>query len=181
MPLVYLSPSTQEFNPYYDGMGSEEYYMNLIADCMIPYLDASDIAWRRNTPEDTAQTSAQNSNDVGADLHVAIHSNAAPEELSGKLTGTDVYYYTTSENGRRAATIFANNLQMIYPNPGKVRTVPTTGLAELRRTKAPAILIELAYHDNRDDANWIRTNIRDIAKNLSESVADYFAVPFVQP
>ena len=40
MPLIYLSPSTQEFNPYVNG-GNEEYYMNLIADAMVPYLEAS--------------------------------------------------------------------------------------------------------------------------------------------
>ena len=34
MPTVYLSPSTQEYNPYITGAGSEEYFMNLIADAM---------------------------------------------------------------------------------------------------------------------------------------------------
>ena len=181
MPLVYLSPSTQEFNPYYDGMGSEEYYMNLIVDAMIPYLDASGIAWKRNSTSDTAITSAQASNAAGADLHLAVHSNAAPEEMSGQLRGSDVYYFTGSEEGRRAAEIFANNLKLIYPIPSDVTVRPTTALAELRRTSAPSILIELAYHDNRNDANWIRANIRDIARNLAASVADFFAVPFVVP
>ena len=37
MPSVFLSPSTQEFNPYING-GNEEQYMNLIADAMVPYL-----------------------------------------------------------------------------------------------------------------------------------------------
>lgn len=181
MPLVYLSPSTQEFNPYYDGVGNEEYYMNLIVDAMIPYLDASGIAWKRNSTSDTAITSAQASNAAGAELHLAVHSNAAPEELSGQLRGTDVYYFAGSEEGRRAAEIFANNLKLIYPDPNDVTVRETTALAELRRTIAPSILIELAYHDNRDDVNWIRANIRDIARNLSASVADFFAVPFVVP
>ena len=43
MPKIYLSPSTQEFNSYVTG-GSEEYYMNLIADAMEPYLTASGIS-----------------------------------------------------------------------------------------------------------------------------------------
>ncbi len=181
MPLVYLSPSTQEFNPYYDGVGNEEYYMNLIVDAMIPYLDASGIVWKRNSTSDTALTSAQASNASGADLHLAVHSNAAPEELSGRLRGTDVYYFTGSAEGQRAAEIFSNNLKLLYPEPTKVTVRDTTALAELRRTIAPSILIELAYHDNRDDANWIRANIRDIARNLVVSTADFFAVPFVVP
>ena len=91
MPTVYLSPSTQEYNPYYDGVGNEEYYMNRIVDAMIPYLDASGIRWLRNATSDTALTSAQASNAAGADLQVALHSNGAPGELRGKLQGTDVY------------------------------------------------------------------------------------------
>ena len=31
MPKIYLSPSTQEYNPYITGSGSEEYNMNLLA------------------------------------------------------------------------------------------------------------------------------------------------------
>lgn len=181
MPTVFLSPSTQEFNPFYDGVGNEEYYMNLIADAMIPYLEASGISVVRNTTEDTALTSAQKSNVANVDLHLAIHSNAAPEELSGQLRGTDVYYYTGSAQGQRAADIIANNFGLISPTPQLVDVIPTTRLAELRRTSAPSVLIEVAYHDNPDDANWIRGNIRDIARNLSVSVADFFGVPFRQP
>jgi len=48
MPRVYLSPSTQEFNPTVLG-NSEEYYMNLIADAMMPYLRSSGIQVVRNT------------------------------------------------------------------------------------------------------------------------------------
>lgn len=40
MPIIYLSPSTQEWNYYVNG-GTEEEYMNLLADKMVPYLDAS--------------------------------------------------------------------------------------------------------------------------------------------
>ena len=53
MPTLYLSPSTQEFNPYIIG-GNEEYYMNLIADAMLPYLYASGVTVVRNSPEMTA-------------------------------------------------------------------------------------------------------------------------------
>ena len=181
MPIVFLSPSTQEFNSYYDGNGSEEYYMNRIADAMVPYLEASGITVVRNTTQDTALTSAQKSNQAGAQLHLAIHSNASPEELAGRLRGTDVYYYTGSTQGRRAADIIANNFSLISPTPQLVDIIPTTRLVELRRTVAPSVLVEIAYHDNPDDANWIRANIRDIARNLAASVADFFGVPFRQP
>ena len=180
MPTVFLSPSLQEFNAYVNG-GNEEYYMNLIADSMIPYLKASNIDVVRSDISGTLRDAITKSNQGNFGLHFAIHSNAAPESLSGQLSGPDVYYYTTSTNGKRAAEITANNLKLIYPEPSKVDLRPTTTLAELKRTKAPAVLVEVAYHDNIKDANWIRNNIDEIARNFSTSIADYFSVPFVEP
>ena len=45
----------------------------------------------------------------------------------------------------------------------------------------PSVLVEVAYHDNEDDANWIIDNIGTIGRALAESVAEYFGVPFVNP
>ncbi len=180
MPRIYLSPSTQEYNAYVTG-NSEEYYANLIADAMVPYLRASGIQFTRNDPNGTVSNSIASSNAGNYDLHLAIHSNAAPPSLSGTIQGPDVYYYANSTRGQSAATIFANNLELIYPNPSLVTTVATTTLAELTRTRAVAVLVEVAYHDNYNDANWIINNIEAIGANLSASVADYLNVPFVNP
>lgn len=180
MPTIFLSPSTQEYNLFVTG-NSEEYYANLIADAMVPYLRASGIDFVRNDPGGTVSDSIANSNAGNFDLHFAIHSNAAPPHLAGMLRGPDVYYYATSAQGKTAAEITANNLKMIYPLPELVSAVPTTTLAELRRTKAPAVLVEVAYHDNWDDATWIINNIETIGKNLALSVADILGVPFIEP
>ena len=179
MPSIYLSPSTQEFNPYIIG-GNEEYYMNLIADAMEPYLYASGISFTRNTPDMTAASSIIQSNMGNYDLHLALHSNATGAG-DGSRRGTEVYYYPTSINGQRAAEIIANNLKLIYPLPQLVRTIPTTSLGEVRRTRAPSVLIEFAYHDNYEDAVWIRDNIEAIAANVVVSLTDYFGIPFVVP
>lgn len=180
MASVFLSPSTQEYNLYVTG-NTEEYYANLITDAMIPYLKASGISYGRNDPSGTVSTSISMSNSGAYNLHLAIHSNAAPKNLEGMIKGPDVYYYQSSQRGKAAAEIFANNLELIYPDPSLVTVVPTTSLVEVRKTNAPAVLVELAYHDNWDDANWIISNIEVIARNLSLSVADYLGVPFVEP
>ena len=181
MPSLFLSPSVQEFNPYVNGLGTEEYYMNLVADAMEPYLIASGITFTRNNPDDTLRQAIDLSNAGNYDFHLALHSNAAPENLSGKLQGPDIYYYTSSREGSRASEIFSNNLKAIYPDPALVRPVPSTTLAELRLTRAPANLIELAYHDNIEDALWIINNIDPIARNLVLSLTEYFGIPFAGP
>lgn len=180
MPSVFLSPSTQEYNPYVNG-GNEEYYMNLIADAMVPYLRSSGISFGRNDPNTGVGQSVALSNAGNYDVHLAIHSNSSPENLSGVLRGPNVYYYEGSTNGQRFANIIGENLKNIYPDPSLVLVLPTTTLAELRRTKAPAVLLETAYHDNWQDAQWIKDNVNSIARQLVISLTTYLGIPFVDP
>ncbi len=97
------------------------------------------------------------------------------------MQGTDVYYYPTSSQGQRAAEIIAENIETIYPYPELVGTVASDQLYELNNTRAPAVLVELAYHDNWEDANWIINNIELIAQTLVRALTEYFGIPFVTP
>lgn len=145
---------------------------------MIPYLNASGINYVRNNPNGSALESIRQSNMGNYDLHLALHSNAAPPNDYGLYRGPDVYYYPTSVKGKRAADIIANNLKAIYPIPDLVDARPSTALGELRRVKAPSVFVEIAYHDNVDDANWITNNLDEIARNLVLSLTEYFGIPF---
>ena len=111
MPTIYLSPSTQEGNPYFTGSGSEEYWMNRLADELEPYLRSSAIAFDRNTPDMTAGSSVRQANARGYyDFYLALHSNASGDgSAEGQQRGIIAFYYPTSEKGRRAAEIFADN------------------------------------------------------------------------
>ncbi|MDE7261484.1 MAG: SH3 domain-containing protein, partial [Oscillospiraceae bacterium] len=91
------------------------------------------------------------------------------------------FYYPTSTQGQRAAQIFVNNLREIYPIPDKVVTRSTTTLGEVRDSKFPAVLLEIGYHDNEEDARWIESNIQEIARNIVLSLTDYFGIPFIWP
>lgn len=179
MPIIYLSPSTQENNNYVSG-GTEEQYMNQLADAMIPYLDASGIRYSRNTPEMTAISSIAASNAGNYDLHLALHSNAAPPDRYGTIRGSIVFYYPGSFEGRRAARIITDGLKAIYPDPNLVRSEATTAIGEVRRVRAPSVFLELAFHDNEADAAWIKGNIPVIARNLVLSLTEYFDIPFFE-
>lgn len=178
MPKVFLSPSTQEWNEYISG-GSEEQYMNLLADRLEPYLRSSGITYVRNDRDRNVVGAIKDSNSAYYDAHLALHSNAAPDRLSGQLRGIDVYFAPGSYNSERLANIIANNIKQIYPIPDKVRAVPTTSLGELTQTRAVAVLAELGYHDNIDDEAWIKGSLDAIAKNLAQSLCDYFGIPFI--
>ena len=138
MPNIYISPSTQEYNPYITGSGSEEYWMNQIADAMEPYLRANTIRFTRNTPDMTAASSIAQAARGSYDFYLALHSNASGDGS-------------------------------------------TTALGEVRQPKPPSVLLEIGYHDNTADAVWIQDNVQNIAENLSRSLAEYFALPFIYP
>ena len=180
MPRVYLSPSTQEGNYYVNG-GTEEQYMNLVCDEIIPYLNASGITYTRNDRTQSAADAIRQSNAGTYGLHVALHSNAAPEGQYGSKRGIVIYYYRYSQSSRRAAELFADQMRLIYPLPQNVRTIATETLGEVSRTRAAAVLLEIGYHDNVSDANWIKGNISRIARAVASGITAFFALPLAMP
>ena len=183
MPTIYLSPSTQESNPYFTGSGSEEYWMNRLADELEPYLRSSAIAFDRNAPQMTAGSSVRQANARGYyDFYLALHSNASGSGATeGRQRGVIAFYYPTSDAGKRAAEIFADNFKPIYPLPQQVYARATTSLGEVTRSNFPAVLLEIGYHDNTADALWIEGNLGRIAEVIALSLTEYFGIPFVTP
>ncbi len=175
MPSVYLSPSTQEFNPYFGG-GNEEYYMFRLATAMLPYMKASGILFSMNSEDRTAADAINDSNAGNFDFHLALHSNAAAAFENRR--GIEIYYFPGSQSGRRFAEILAQNLKVIYPLPRKISLIATTELGEVQKTRAPAVLVEYGYHDDPADADWIRYHIDMIAKCTVLSLCEYFGIVF---
>ena len=54
-------------------------------------------------------------------------------------------------------------------------------MGEVAQSRAPAVLLEIGYHDNAADAQWISENLTAIAQNLVLSLTEYFGVPFIWP
>ena len=74
MPFLFLSPSTQYFNPYITT-GDERYWMNALADEMTPYLHASGITVTRERTRTAAPRSPSAiPTHPRQDFHLALHS-----------------------------------------------------------------------------------------------------------
>ena len=179
MPDIFLSPSLQPGNLYING-GNEAQYMGYLADALEPYLTVNGIAYTRSRMPNTLSNAINASNSGNYDLHLALHSNASPEGREGTFRGIQAYYYPTSVQGRIAAQDLVDSLKAIYPDPDLVYTVPSTVITEVRRTKAPAVLMEIGYHDNLEDATWIKNNIQNIARALAKGLCTYFKLPFIE-
>lgn len=181
MPTIYLSPSTQEYNLYVSGNGSEEYFMNLLADDMEPLLLVNGIQFGRNTPDMTAASSIRQANRGNYDFYLALHSNASGPGSEGQNRGIIAFYYPGSANGQRGAELIAENLRRIYPLSDQVSIRPTTSLGEVRQPRAPSVLVEIGYHDNEADAAWIEGHIEPIALALVRAMTEYFGLPYAVP
>lgn len=90
-----------------------------------------------------------NAHDV--DLDVSIHFNAGANDTNGndRTTGTECYVYSASSKALDIAQKVVNAISNLgYKNRG---VKYTTALYVLRKTTAPAMLIECCFVDDRDD------------------------------
>lgn len=180
MPTIYLSPSTQPYNLYVTG-GSEQDFMNKLANDLEPYLTASGIQYVRKALSMSAANAIAASNAGDYDLHLALHSNASPESLAGTQRGIIVYYNPSSKESQEASTLIAHELKKIYPLPELVRVEPSTSIGEVIRVNAPAAFLEIGYHDNPEDAVWVSNHTEDIATSIAHALTAYFGLPFLTP
>ncbi len=178
---VYLSPSVQDFNFGYGTYGTEEYRMNLIADVVQYDLERHGLTVMRNSPTQTLTQVVNESNAYSPAVHVAIHSNASDDHTA---RGPAVYVHRFGlQNSVRLANDIYERLLAIAPTDGLgvmegKDAFGGKGYYELRRTNAPAVLIEVAFHDQPADAQYIIDNIVEIGTAIAQGILAYFGIPY---
>ena len=109
------------------------------------------------------------SNSWGADLFVSIHCNAA----TGTAKGTETHCCRGATAGRKLAEKINNQITSSLPIVN--RGVKESGFYVLVNTNCPAVLVEMAFIDNPDDAKLLVDREDDFAKAIARGVTDYFA------
>jgi N-acetylmuramoyl-L-alanine amidase len=173
MPRIYVSPSSQEHNAGIGSFGTEEAEMNKIADSLMPLLVSDGrFVVKRNTPNMDVNEMAVDSNNFKADIHVAIHSNA------GGGAGTEVYSYGPATNSERLAQALYKQVAPLSPGADRgVKYNPS--LVEVGdNVSATSALIELGFHDNTLDAEWIVQSTSVIAAALYRGICDYYGYDY---
>ena len=98
------------------------------------------------------------------DLDVSIHFNAGAGDAkgNGKTTGTEVYIYSDSSKAQSYAEKVGKAIETLgFKNRGvKVNS----SLYFLRKVKAPAMLVECCFVDDKDDVE--RYNYLDMAEAI---------------
>lgn len=178
---VYISPSNQSRNL---GVSDVDYTnemdeMNDVADYVIERLKSYGVKVYRNYPSGGINAWLRDSNYFGADVHLAIHSNAS---IDHKSYGIETWINNENSDTYSLGNIIQNNLMSIYPykdREGADRGVKYANgaLGECNDAYLPfGILVEVAHHDDYNDALWIMNNKKLIGYNLADSILEYYQI-----
>lgn len=182
MPEVYLSPSVRHFNLGYGTYGTEEARMNLIADVVELELVRNGLSVERNNPEYDLAATVADANSKNPDIYVAIRSVSRPVGERGSL----VYYYRPSSNGQRLAEEISFFLSEVTPTEDRGTAEGASafgglGYYELRRSRPPAVIIEVGNHNDPQDADFIINQVYEIGVAIARGILAYFGLPYDPP
>lgn len=170
---IAVSPSDQYGNRYAYGGTNEGYQMHLVAEKLLEHLlrCGMDVVY---LPSGYLRDRVNKANAERVDGYVALHSNA----FDGTVQGLRVHCYP-SDKSQKLGKCVMDTLDEVYDGFTKSKIVLSNMLYELKYPAAPAILPEIGFHDNSDDAKWIVENVDQIAEALAKGICAYFQIKYV--
>ena len=110
-------------------------------------------------------------NDWGADLFISIHCNAFNEIANG----VETLSYPSDFEGYNLAECIQTQILDTFEELTDRGLKARTDLAVLNGTDMPAVLVEMAFIDNPDDAILLRDRQDDFARAIARGVTDYLS------
>lgn len=158
---VYINPSVQINNMYYNNEISEAAAMNNVSNIIYTSLkDNPRFIVYHNDRMLSLKESVIESNKLNVDYHIALHTNA------GGGSGSECYYYNDKS--------FANSILKSFDS---YHSFPKRGLKdgshlyELKNITAKnKALIEFLFHDNKIESKFIQNNYNLLAMSIVESL-----------
>lgn len=99
-------------------------------------------------------------------LAVSIHQNSYPQE---EISGAQVFYYTHSEDGKKAAELMQDSLLLLdEKNTRKAKANDTYYI--LKRTQVPTIIVECGFISNAKEAELLSQE--EYRRKTAEAIAD---------
>ena len=160
------------------GLIKESTEARAIKDYVIKYLKADN-----HTVYDCTVNDGKSAADVlkkivtkcdkhDVDIDVSIHLNSGANDKKGnnKTTGVEVLVYSDKSKAYDEAKRICDKLAKLgFKNRGvKVRS----DLYYLRKVKSPALLIEVAFCDDKDDVTIFNKNKAKIGKLIAEAIVN---------
>ena len=175
--IWYISPSNQGANLGVDGYGSERDQMYQLVLEITPHLDRAGVSFLVPERDVSLTERVRQSNSLGCCFHLALHSNAGG---SGKAHGPVALYY--SEAGKAFCRKLVDALLALGQQSNRANhVVQQKSLYELRKTNAPAALLEVDFHDSSIGVEFITKRRSEIAEAIARVIIEADGKEFVRP
>lgn len=166
-----------------EGFGFREQDINYAVGTRLGELlqqnERFDVKLSRNSPTDSLGTSNSTSlaarvnaaNQWGADYFISIHANAS---TNPDINGSEVYVFRENSTAAKLAKdVLTGIVERMGTKNGGVRV--NAALYVLRRTRMPAILVELGYITNAEDVMKMTEDPWGFAQGIYNGILNYFA------
>ena len=171
---IYISPSSQTDNPYPYGKTTEAKECRAIGVFLQEALERCGFETLINVKEDMYYRVPE-SNAWGADIHVAVHTNA----FNGSARGTQIYFGDAA--GKKLSNAIFDRLAPVVPGSGADSVRKDVSLYEVNASNATVSYIEAAFHDSEAGAKWIINNKQKIAEAICRGICDRYGVTYIAP
>ena len=135
-----------------------------------------EVKLSRNTPDEQLGTSNATSlaarvnmaNEWGADYFVSLHCNSS---VNTEASGSEVYVYAVPSRASRLGESILTGLNNATGLRNRGVRV-NQSLYVLRRTRMPAVLVEMGYLSNDHDRTLLTTDPQSFARGIYNGIVD---------
>ncbi|MGN0527401.1 MAG: N-acetylmuramoyl-L-alanine amidase [Acutalibacteraceae bacterium] len=170
---IYVSPSNQSANTYATGNTNEKEQCHKIAKACVNFLKKAGFSVKCTYNDDMYER-VKESNAFGADLHIAIHTNAtAKHNITG---GTQILLYDLKGERKKVGDAVFNRLSPITPGKSAESVYAKPSFYEINSAKGITVYCECEFHDTKEGSNFIIKNTTAIGEAIAKGVCDYYGV-----
>ena len=170
---IYISPSNQNGNLYATGNTNEKVQCHKIAKACVAYLKKAGFEVKC-TYDDDMYKRVRESNAFGADMHVAIHTNATGKHnVTG---GTQILLYSLDGERKKAGQAVFERLAPITPGKSAEKLIAKPGFYECEAANGITVYCECEFHDTKEGSDFIIKNTTKIGEAIAKGICDYYGV-----
>ncbi len=172
MPTVIIDPGHGGMDPGAVYQGRQEKDDNLRLALAVGELLAGqgvDVLYTRTDDVyDSPYRKAMIANESGADYLISFHRNASPN--AGSASGIQTLVY--ADRGVAAQMARDINRELVALGFRDLGVIERPGLAVLRRSRMPAVLIETGFIDNEADNQKFDEEFEEIAAAIADGILE---------
>jgi N-acetylmuramoyl-L-alanine amidase len=175
MKKIYISPSNQVANVYATGNTNEKVQCHKIAKACVEFLKRANFDVKC-TYDMSMEKRVQESNEFGADIHLAIHTNATGKHnVTG---GTQVYVYKLDGDRKKCAEAVFNQLAPLTVGSSAEKIIAKPEFYEVKKAEGLTVYVEAEFHDTRKGSDFIIKHTTEIGEAIAKGICDYYKVDY---